>query len=174
MTVIIMKTHFLYLLLCLLCLSGITHAQSSLIFIRNEVRNIDEKLSTYVRSTRELEGLSLEGGEGTYYHSGDYLKKVDAVLHGEYGRTNSSFYYSGNELIFAYIVNTQYDATALTNPNPKVVSRAEQRLYFSGGKMVRYQEDTKLIPKEDPMFPTTERETLSLSAEFIKAYQPKK
>ncbi|MGH9949095.1 MAG: hypothetical protein ACRD6X_18140 [Pyrinomonadaceae bacterium] len=113
--------------------------------IRAEVNLINKNAPKNDNKTRNVEGISLEGAEATYYLSGKGLKKIAAKIYGETFRSTVELYYSGEEMIFAYQRIERYDTQIAVTPPPKVVKIIETRTYFSGGKAIRVIEGKKTI-----------------------------
>ena len=105
--------------------------------IRNEVNLINRNAKSYKKTKKDVEGISLEGTEATYFVSGRGLHKITARIYGESYRATTALYYQGEELIFAYEQFSHYDTQIGMTPPPKVVSVKETRFYFVGGKMIK-------------------------------------
>lgn len=105
--------------------------------IRAEVNTINKSAKKYKKETRNVEGISLEGTEATYFVSGKGLKKITAKMYGETYNASVEIYYSGEEMIFAFMKENRYDTQIGMTPPPKVVRSEERRFYFSGGNLVR-------------------------------------
>ena len=71
--------------------------------IRAEVATINKSAAKYTKKTRNVDGISLEGTEATYYVSGKGLKKISAKMYGETYNATVEIYYSGEEMIFAFM-----------------------------------------------------------------------
>lgn len=105
--------------------------------IRVEVAAIEKGASKYTKTTKDVEGISLEGTEATYFYSGKTLKKITAKMFGETYNAAGEFYYADGKLIFAYLKRNQYDTQIGLDTPPKVVRITEQRFYFADGKLLR-------------------------------------
>src|ERR1051326_142624 len=100
-----MKKIFLVTALLMLLGSSILaqNAEKQITEIRAEVAAINKSAAKYTKTTKDVEGISLEGTEATYYVSGRGLKKVVARIFGESYNAVGEYYYSGEELIFAFV-----------------------------------------------------------------------
>ena len=105
--------------------------------IRTEVTAINKAAKKYSKKTKNVEGISLEGTEATYFTSGKGLKKITAKMYGETFKATAELYYQGEELIFAYEKMNRYNGHIAMNPSPKIAKVEEKRLYFSGGKLIK-------------------------------------
>jgi len=105
--------------------------------IRNDVSKINKSVSKYKKTTKEIEGISLEGTEAIYYSSRTGLHKIHAELFGETYRASADFYYKSGKLIFAFYQFNRYDTHISADPPPKVVKTEDKRLYFANGKMIK-------------------------------------
>jgi hypothetical protein len=111
--------------------------EKEIVKIRSEVAAINKGVSKYTKTTKNVEDISLEGTEATYYHSAKNLRKITAEMFGETFNATGEFYYRGGELIFAFIKHNKYDTQIGMNPPPKVIGTEEQRFYFADGKLIR-------------------------------------
>lgn len=105
--------------------------------IRAEVNTINKSAAKYKKKTANVEDIALEGTEATYFSSGKNLKKIAAKMFGETYNATIEIYYSGDEIIFAFIKENRYDTQIGMTPPPKVIKSEERRFYFSGGNPIR-------------------------------------
>lgn len=113
--------------------------------IRAEVSLINKSAANYQKKTRDVEGISLEGAEATYFTSGKGVKKIVAKMYGETFRATAELYYSGEEMIFAFQRLERYDGHIAMKAPPKVAKVIETRVYYSGSKAIRVIEDKKQL-----------------------------
>ncbi len=166
----------IYFLICLVFFLGaqIVAAQDELdtdkavAIIRSDVLRTSKLLSTFKKTTKFVDDVSLEGTEATFYISTAGLKKIHAEMAGESYYAKADYYYSDRgELIFVYYVFNRYDTQIGMDPPPKVVNIEEKRLYFRGDKMIK-----RIITKTETSFPVDaddENELLELEKTFRKA-----
>jgi hypothetical protein len=167
-----MKIKYLILIAVTLFAFQTAFAQTNkqITLIRNEVSLINKSAKKYSKTTEMVEGISLEGTEATYFSSGKGLKKIVAESLGETYKATTEFYYSGEELIFAFQKFYRYDTQIGMNPPPKVVSTQERRVYFSNEKLVKYF-DGKLNIKSDKLqLIDVEKEFLEMSVKLKEAF----
>jgi hypothetical protein len=164
-----MKTKYLFFIIAIIFSSQIAFAQTAkqVTVIRNEVNVINKQAKTYTKTSKLVEGISLEGTEAIYFGSGKGLKKISAVSYGETYNATTEFYYSGEELIFVYRKFNRYDTQIGMNPPPKVISTKESRFYFTNGKLIKFLEGKKNI-KNSAYWLDSESEVLEI-AEKLKA-----
>lgn len=110
--------------------------EKQVVSIRAEVTAINKSAKSYKKTTKDIEGVSLEGTQATYFVSGKGLRKITAKMYGETFRATGEYYFQGEELIFAYEKMNKYNGS-FASKNLKVVKVEEKRLYFSGGKMIK-------------------------------------
>ncbi len=151
-------------------LSTVTFAQAEkrIASIRTEVNLINKGAPKYTKATRDVEGVSLEGAQATYFTSGRGLKKIAAKMYGETFRATAELYYAGEELIFAFQRLEKYNTHVAANPPPKVVKVMETRVYYTGAKAVRVIEGKRLLASSDSEFRAAEEGMTDLS-EKLKA-----
>jgi hypothetical protein len=132
--------------------------------IRVEVAEINKGAAKYKKTTKDVEDISLEGAEATYFHSGKNLKKITVKMYGETYQTTGEFYYKSEELIFAYLNRSQYDTQIGMNKAPKIVSTEEQRFYFAAsGDLIRLLLGQKEIKSGDADYNRLEKEIINIS-----------
>lgn len=133
------KTKILTFLLILLGANSLAYAQveKQVAAIRGKVAAINKEAAKYTKITKNLDDISLEGTQATYFVSGKGLRKINAQIYGETFKNSLELYYQGEDLIFVYEKVSRYNGT-VGMKNLKVASVEERRMYFSGGKMIRY------------------------------------
>jgi hypothetical protein len=138
--------------------------------IRAEVTAINQAAKGYKKTVKDVEGISLEGTEATYFTSGKGLRKVVAKSYGETFNAVTELYFQGEELIFVYRKFNRYDTQIGMNPPPKVVSVKESRLYFAGGKMIRFLDGKKSVKNTTKFWSDSESEVNALSKTLKEAF----
>lgn len=138
--------------------------------IRAEVTAINKSAAKYKKTTRNVEGVSLEGTEATYFASGRDLKKVTAKMFGETFNASVEIYYSGDEMIFAFLKENRYDTQIGMNPPPKVVKVDERRFYFSNGNLVRMLGGKKELKPADENYDEYKQQIEDIAGKLRAAY----
>jgi len=138
--------------------------------IRAEVNLINKSAAKYQKKTKNVDDISLEGTEATYFTSGRDLRKITAEIFGETYRASAEIYYSGEEVIFAYQKLERYDTHIAMNAPPKVVSVMETRVYFAGAKAVRVMDGKTIVSASVPRFAEAETEVKELAEKLKNAY----
>lgn len=139
--------------------------------IRAEVAAINKAAAKYKKKTKDVEGISLEGTEATYYVSGKGLKKIVARIYGESFNATGEFYYQGEELIFAFVKHNKYDRPlGASGRSPKVVRTEEQRFYFTGGNLIRLLVGKKQLKPDDERYDQLKDEAVGTADELKKSY----
>lgn len=126
--------------------------------IRKEFTAINAAAKKYKIDSAEVEGLSTEGGNIKKYYDGSVLRKALLTLYAESGQMFVEYYFSNNQLIFAYEKNESNDKLVYQGKT-KVVSTTEQRYYFNNQHLIRWIEDKKIVDKSK--YAEKEKEILS-------------
>lgn len=135
--------------------------------IRVEVAAIEKGASKYTKTTKDVEGISLEGTEATYFYSGKDLKKITAKMYGETYNATAELYYQNGELLFAFVKRNQYDTQIGLEKPPKVVRTEEQRFYFrSDGELIRLLVGKKELKSGDEKYDELKDEIISISSKL--------
>ena len=138
--------------------------------IRAEVGQINKNAPKYKKRTGNVEGISLEGTEATFFTSGRGLKKITAKIFGETFRATAELYFSEEEIIFGYRKFERYDTQLGVNPPPKVAKVTETRVYFVGEKAVRVIDHKTILPNASRRFGELESEMKELVKKLKDAY----
>lgn len=102
--------------------------------IRAKYAQIEKGLKEARQVKRDLPGESAEGGELRAWFRDRSVAKLSATFFGETGKATEEYYFWDSELIFVFRVESRY-----TKPLSGVVkSKTEERLYFAGGKLIRW------------------------------------
>ncbi len=134
--------------------------------IRAEVNAINKGAAKYKKTTKNVEDISLEGTEATYFHSGKNLKKITAKMYGETYNATGEFYYQNGELIFAFVKRNQYDTQIGMDTPPKVVRSEEQRFYFAGGELIRLLLEKKELKAGNGKYTELKEEIKNISGKL--------
>ncbi len=148
------------------CISaGIVNAQTEkeIVKIRAEVAAIEKGAAKYKKTTKNVEGISLEGTEATYFYSGKNLKKITTKIYGETYNATGEFYYENGELIFAFVKHNQYDTQIGMDPPPKAARIEEQRFYFTNGELIRLLVGKKELKSGNERYAELKDEIISIS-----------
>ncbi|NOT48927.1 MAG: hypothetical protein HOP17_14405 [Acidobacteria bacterium] len=168
-----MKKLFLLVAMFVIAAASIAAQENKQIAsIRAEVSSINKSAAKYQKKTRDVEGVSLEGTEATYFTSGKGLKKIVAKMYGETFRATAELYYSGEEMIFAYQRMERYDTQIAANPPPKVVKVIETRVYYAGANAIRVIEGKKQLASQGAEFHGAEEAMNDLSQKLKAAIEP--
>jgi len=93
----------------------------------------------------EAQDESSEGGEVKKYYDSRGLRKVVAEYMGAIGRAKWEYYFSGDELCFAYEVDYTYDKPM----SGHVIKKEENRYYFHHRRMIRWIDEKGRIRDKD-------------------------
>ena len=154
------------LLTFILAISAPAQTEKEILKIRAEVAAINKGASKYTKTTRNVEDISLEGTEATYFHSGSDLKKITAKMYGETYNSTGEFYYRNGELIFAFVKHNRYDTQIGMDAPPKVVSSEEQRLYFADNELIRLLVGKKELKSGNERYVELKDEIINISGKL--------
>lgn len=138
--------------------------------IRTKVNAINKNAKKYTKKTKDVDDVSLEGTQATYYSSGKGLMKISAKMYGETYNAVGEFYYQGEELIFAYLKFNRYDTQIGLKKAPKVVKIEEKRLYFADGDLIKLLIGKRQIKSTDEKFGESKDEIIEISGKLKAAY----
>lgn len=116
--------------------------------IRAEVAAINKNIKSYTKTVKDVDGISTEGAEATYFLSGKGLKKITAKVYGETFQASVEIYYSGELPVFAYQVEKRYNKP-ITIKGSKVASVTEKRFYYSGEQLIRLMIGKSIVKDGD-------------------------
>jgi len=168
-----MKIKLLILTAALLLVFPTVFAQSraEIRSIAKQVNTINRNLKRYTKKKKDVDDVSTEGAAATYYVSGRGLMKISARIYGETFNAVGSFYYQGEEMIFAYFKLNRYDTQIGLEKPVKVVKVEEKRLYFSGEKLIKLLIGKKQIKSGDERFDDSKNEIVELANKLKAAYE---
>ena len=154
------------LLTFILAIPASAQTEKDIVKIRAEVVAINKGAAKYTKTTKDVEDISLEGTEATYFRSAGNLRKITAKMYGETYNSTSEFYYRSGELIFVFLKRNQYDTQIGLDTPPKVASIEEQRFYFAGGKLIRLLVGKKELKSGDEKYSELKDEILSIAGKL--------
>lgn len=138
--------------------------------IRTEVIRINKSAAKYKKEKRDVGGISAEGTEAMLFYSGKDLKKISAKMYGETYNATVEIYYSGEEMIFAFMKENRYDTQIGVTPPPKVVRSEERRFYFLGGNLVRLLVGKKELKSSDENYTEHKQQLDEIAGKLKSAY----
>ena len=170
-----MKTKFLTILLAILIfgLQNIAaQTETQIAKIRAEVAVINKNVAKYKKTTKNVDGISLEGTEAKFYSLGANLKKTTAKIYGESFNATAEIYYKDNTPIFIYEKLNKYDKPIGDgNTYPKVVSVEQKRIYYVDGQIIKILVGKKEIKSTDEKFEELKKEFLDFSNTLLEAFK---
>jgi hypothetical protein len=101
--------------------------------IRQRFATIQRDSASYRRTTRNLQGFSLEGGELEAFFQGTQLRKLKAQFYGEMWRGSEEYYFWDDRLFFVFAVLERYDRPL----SGRVRVTVEHRHYFHDDRLIR-------------------------------------
>jgi hypothetical protein len=167
-----MKINILFLIIAVFfgVVPIIAQTEKEVAAIRAEVGSINKNAKSYRQRVKDVDGISLEGTQATYFTSGKGLKKITAKMYGETFNASVELYYQDEKLIFAYQKINRYDTHIAMTPPPKVIKTEEKRLYFSAGKMIKLLVGKSTIKPANRQWDESETELIELAGALRAAY----
>ena len=151
--------------------SAFAQTEKEVVKIRADVAAINKGAAKYTKILKDIEDISLEGAEATYYHLAGKVKKITTEMLGETFNSTGELYYKDRQLIFAFIKRRQYDTQIGVEPPPKVVDTQEQRLYFAAdGRLIRLLIGKKESKTVDENYSRLEKEVSHISRKLMDSY----
>lgn len=141
--------------------------------IRTKVAAINKSAKSYTKKTKDVEDISLEGTEATFYSSRLSLKKVTAKMYGETFNATGEFYYENGKLLFAFVKHNQYDTQIGMEKAPKVVKVEERRYYFGDDELIRLLVGKKELKAGDENYDELKDSAISIGEKFQEAFRQK-
>jgi hypothetical protein len=118
--------------------------ESIILKIRKEYTQIVADSAKYQLASKDVMGMSTEGGELIYYHEGKLLRKASLTIFGETGRSVTEYYFADGKIFFCYERITRYDKPFyLENMHVKKVE--ENRYYFNDQQLIRWLDSSRKI-----------------------------
>jgi hypothetical protein len=130
--------------------SSSNDTSSVIINIRNEFKKINSDTERLRLVTRDLEGISSEGGYLELFYDKTNLREAVLIAYGETGMSTSEYYFKNSQLIFIYIKDEYYDESIYdNNKRPKIKKEEENRFYFFNDKLIRWlDKNDKIVNPE--------------------------
>ena len=167
-----MKTKFFTILLAILIfgLQNVSaQTEMQIAKIRVSVAAINKNAAKYKKAVKNVDGISLEGTEATFYSLGADLKKTTTKIYGEMYNATAEIYYRGNVPIFVYQKLNKYDKPL--NLSPKIAKVEETRVYYVDGQIVKILVGKKEVKSTDEKFEELKKEFSAFSDDLFKAFK---
>jgi hypothetical protein len=168
-----MKIKLLILTIATFILSQTIFAQTvekQIAAIRAEVTAINKAAKGYTKKTKDVDDISLEGTQATYFSAGKNLRKITAKMYGETFQATGEYYFQGDKMIFAYEKMSRYNGQIGLEKPVKVAKIEEKRFYLSDGKLIRYLFGKKEIKSGSTEFNEEESALIDVSSKLKEAY----
>lgn len=134
--------------------------------IRSQVAAISRGIPKFTKTSTNVEGLTLEGAEVTYYRSGKEPRRIDLQMFGETFTASGEFYYENGTLIFAIYRHGSYDSQI--GSAPKVVNAEERRFYFAAdGRLIRLLIGKSELRPDDAKYLELKNEIVRISHKLL-------
>jgi hypothetical protein len=139
------------------------HAQRSTATASARYAQINREVGRYTVVKRKFSGYSPNGGTLRAYLLHGSPRKMVAIYYGHSGRAVEEYYFWNSRLFFV-LRATFTDG----EPPGKEKRTQENRFYFSDSKLVRWQQDRKLMPVASTEAKDYEEHTLAIAREFLQ------
>lgn len=139
--------------------------------IRSKVTAINNSAKKYTKKTKDVDDISLEGAEATFFSSRMSLKKVTAKMYGETYQATGEFYFENSKLIFAFIKHSQYDTQIGLEKPVKVVRIEERRFYFNNDELIRLLVGKKELKTGDENYDELKQSVESIGEKLLDAFR---
>jgi len=151
--------------------SVFAQTEKEIVKIRADVAAINKGAAKYAKKTKDVEDISLEGTEATYFSAGGNLKKITSKMYGETYNATGEFYYRDGQLIFAFLKHNRYDTQIGMDKPPKVVSVEEQRYYFADGDLIRLLVGKKELKSGGERYDELKDSIIDISSKLKNSYE---
>ena len=155
---------------CIFTETANAQIETGIVKIRAQVAAINKGSVKYKKTTNNVEEISLEGTEATYFSAGENLKKITSKMYGETYNATGEFYYRDGQLIFAFLKHNKYDTQIGMDKPPKVVSAEEQRFYFADGNLIRLLVGKKELKSGAERYDELKTSILDISDKLKSSY----
>jgi len=146
--------------------SAQAQTDKDIVEIRAQVAAINKGAAKYKKVTKDVDDISLEGAQATFYRSGDDLRKVTTKMYGETYKATGEFYYRDGELIFGYIRHSQYDTQIGLSKPVKVIRVEDQRYYFKGGELIRLTVGKRTLKSDEEKYSQLKDTIIDISSKL--------
>jgi len=137
--------------------------------IKGKYQQIQSKEKSYNKKVKEIDDISTEGAQATYFYDKSNLKLIKVDIYGETGKEEQEYYFDNGKVFFIYIKETSYNAPMYAKEfNSKLSKIKQKRLYFINGKLVKFLAGSKEVPKDSIAFKSEEENSLDFLKMLLK------
>ena len=136
--------------------------------IKSKFQKIHTKEKSYNKKVKEIDDISTEGAEATYYYNKGKLKLIKVDILGEMGREEQEYYFDNGKVFFIYTKEISYNAPMYVKAFSKKLSKTKtKRLYFINGHLAKLLVNGKEIAKNSASFRNEEKKSLHLVKKLL-------
>jgi hypothetical protein len=121
----------------------------SLDYTKEQVKKIDNNLSSYTSTTKDIMNKSTEGGQQTDYVSNSSRVMIEQIFFGETGKSEISYYLSNHKVFYVRKVNTNYMVPLSEDPSGKVKNTEVKEFILSKSQELCSWYQDKVIQQND-------------------------
>lgn len=138
------------------------------------VQRIESRLATLAQDRRALTGVSAEGASVVGYRDGGALVKITLEALGERGKRLADFHFERGRLVHAHLRRIDYGADIAESLQGKTLRAdvvEDQRLSFSGTRLVQWLEAGQPVAAADPRWKAMQADTLAEALAYRRLLQ---
>lgn len=138
------------------------------------VQRIESRLAALAQDQRALKGVSAEGASVVGYRDGGALVKITLEALGERGKRLAEFHFERGRLLYAQVRRIDYGADITESLQGKALRAdvvEDQRLSFSGGRLVQWLEGGQPVAAGDPRWKAMQADTLAEALGYRRLLQ---
>jgi hypothetical protein len=118
--------------------------------IKNDFEKINSDTERLRVVTRDMEGVSSEGGFLKLLYDERRLRKAILIAYGETGKSVTEYYFKSNKLIFICRKDESYSTSIYDHTQPKIKKEEENRFYFLNGELIRWiDKNNKIVNSKE-------------------------
>ncbi len=124
----------------------------------------DNMLGSFTHSFFDVFDLSVEGGTADMYREGTTLRRMDAVLYGEMGKTDYQYHYLPSGELCAVVETVSHYKKPMS---PEVISVERQDFAFTKGALVSWTGTGAVQAPQSPEFVKRGKDIVQLGADIL-------
>ena len=136
--------------------------------IKSKFQKIHTKEKSYSKKEKEIDDISTEGAQATYFYDKNNLKLIKVDIYGEMGKEEQDYYFDNGKVFFIYTKEISYNAPMYVKAFSKKLSKTKtKRLHFINGHLAKLLVNGKEIAKNSASFRYEEKKSLHLVKKLL-------